>query len=194
MKKSLYFAVVAIIATLSTGCFATSANSSTVSATKGDTEISLPLSGPEYRSNKDYWRSVQMGTSPNMAMAKKVAMQNARQELASTIESEVKSMMESYGRNVDIDAQSKYESIYEELTRTVVNQKLAGVEVIEEKIFKTEAGAYNYYVCMQVSKREVEEEIVKELSNDQILNTEFERERFRKAFNEEFDKFANGEE
>jgi hypothetical protein len=47
---------------------------------------------------------------------------------------------------------------------------------------------------MQVSKREVEEEIVKELSNDQILNTEFERERFRKAFNEEFDKFANGEE
>jgi hypothetical protein len=76
-----------------------------------------------------------------MAMAKKVAMQNARQELASTIESEVKSMMESYGRNVDIDAQSKYESIYEELTRTVVNQKLAGVEVIEEKIFKTEAGA-----------------------------------------------------
>lgn len=188
----MYFAIVALIATISTGCFATTG--SLIPATKGNTEISLPMSGAEYRSNADYWRSVQVGTSPNMAMAKKVAMQNARQELASTMESEVKSMMESYGRNVDIDQQSKYESIYEELTRTVVNQKLVGVEVIDEKIFQKENGSYEYYVCMQVSKHAVEEELVKELSNDKILNTEFERERFRKAFDAEFEKFANGEE
>ena len=71
MKKFFYFALVAIMASASVSC-----SSSKVSdpIAKGDKEVVIPLSGAQYRSDKKYWRAVQMGTSSDVSMAKQVAM------------------------------------------------------------------------------------------------------------------------
>ena len=183
MKKYFYFAAVAIIATLSTGCFATK---TTVPAAKGAVEIVRPLSGKEHRSNNEYWRAVQSGKSDDMSMARKVAMQNTRQELAASIETEVKALMENYGQNHS----GKAKSMYEELGTTAVKQTLRNVEVADEKCFQNEDGTYEYYICLQISKLQVEKELEEKLAQEAELKLEFDRERFRKAYEAEFQKFA----
>ena len=183
MKNYFYLAAGALIATLSTGCFATNA---TTPATKGAKEISMPMSGPQYRGNSEYWRAVNSGRSSEMAMAKKVAMQNARQELAASVEVEVKSFMENYAQNVGGQANS----IYEELTRTTINQTLRDIEVVDEKYFQNEDGSYDCYVCLQISKVRVEKELEDKMAQEAELKLQFDRERFRKAYEEEFQKFT----
>ncbi len=182
MKKYFYFAV-AIIATLSTGCFATNA---TTPAAKGAKEISVPMSGPEYRGNNEYWRAVNSGRSDEMAMAKKVAMSNARQELAASVEAEVKSFMENYAQNVG----GKAKSIYEELTGVTVKQQLRNIEVLDEKYYQNEDGSYDCYVCLQISKVQVEKELENQIAQEEELKLQFDRERFRKAYEAEFQNYA----
>lgn len=182
MKKFFYFAV-AVIATLSTGCFATNGVSP---VTKGAVEVTMPMSGPQYRANSEYWRAVNSGRSDEMAMAKKVAMSNARQELAASIEVEVKSFMENYAQNMG----GKAQSIYEELTRTSVQQTMRDIEVVDEKYFQNEDGSYDCYVCLQISKVRVERELEAQIAKEAELKLQFDRERFRKAYEAEFQQFA----
>ena len=190
MKKYFYFAAVAIIATLSTGCFATKGTAPDPKGTapdpKGPIEITQPLSGKEYRSNSEYWRSVQFGKSDDMSMARKVAMQSARQELAASIVADVNSIMEIYGQNHS----EKAKSMYEELGTTTVKQSLRDVEVVGEKCFLYEDGTYQYHICLQISKLQVMKELEDKLAQEAKLNLEFDRERFRKVRDAEFQKFA----
>ncbi|MBQ5875285.1 MAG: LPP20 family lipoprotein [Alistipes sp.] len=189
MKKFFYFALVAIMASASVSC-----SSSKVSdpIAKGDKEVVIPLSGAQYRSDKKYWRAVQMGTSSDVSMAKKVAMQNARQDLAATVESQMKAVIENYGQNAAAGSKNQNEALYQELTRTVINRTLVGVELVEEKLFKTENGDYRYHVCLQISKDAMQEQLANELSENEILKLEFDRERFKKIYDEELSKFSQG--
>lgn len=190
MKKLFYFALVAIMATASVGC--SSSKKATDPIAKGDKEVAIPLSGAEYRSDKKYWRAVQMGTSSDVSMAKKVAMQNARQDLAATVESQMKAVIENYGQNAAAGSKNQNEALYQELTRTVINRTLVGVELVEEKLFKTENGDYRYHVCLQISKDAMQEQLANELSENEILKLEFDRERFKKIYDEELSKFSQG--
>ena len=182
MKKFFYFAV-AVIATLSTGCFATNGVSP---VTKGRVEVTTQMSGPQYRANSEYWREVSTGSSDEMAMAKKVAVSNARQLLAASIEVEVKSFMENYAQNIG----GKAQSIYEELTRTSVQQTMRDIEVVDEKYFQNEDGSYECWVCLQISKVRVERELEAQIAKEAELKLQFDRERFRKAYEAEFQQFA----
>lgn len=182
MKKYFYFAV-AIIATLSTGCFATQG---TTPATKGRVEITTPMSGKEYRSNSEYWRAVSTGKSDDMLMAKKVAMQSARQELAASVESEIKVFIKDYSQNKSAKAQS----IYEEMGTTTVKQTLRNIEVVDEKYYQNEDGSYQCYVCLEVSKTQVEKELEDKLAQEKELRLEFDREQFNKQFEAAFQNFV----
>ncbi len=192
MKKILYFAVAILFAATSVNC-SSSKSSKTTPISEGDVEISIPLGGEEYRSDKKYWRVVQMGTSTDVSMAKKVALQNARQELAATVQAQVKAVIESYGQNASADNKTQAESLYQELTRTVVNQTLVGADIAGEKLFKTKEGNYRYHVCLQLSKEKVAEEVAKQLSEDEIMKLEFDRERFKQIYDEELAKFAKAQ-
>ncbi|MBO7194975.1 MAG: hypothetical protein J6V27_02945, partial [Alistipes sp.] len=122
-----------------------------------------------------------------------VALQNARQELAATVQAQVKAVIESYGQNASADNKTQAESLYQELTRTVVNQTLVGADIAGEKLFKTKEGNYRYHVCLQLSKEKVAEEVAKQLSEDEIMKLEFDRERFKQIYDEELAKFAKAQ-
>jgi len=53
-------------------------------------EIEIPLSGNDYESDKDHFRAKQVGESPDLATAKKIAQQNAKTEMAGNIQALVK--------------------------------------------------------------------------------------------------------
>ncbi len=191
MKKNLFIACTLLLGIACTSCASSKAAQSTP-ITSGEVEVTIPLSGPQYQSNAEYWRATQLGTSKDIAMAKKVAMQNARQELAATVQAEVKAVIENYGQNASMGANNENEALYQELARTVVNQQLNGVELVGEKLFKLENGDYRYHVCLQMSRAALGESLGDTLSNEERLKLEFDRAQFKKVFDEEMAAFANG--
>lgn len=186
MKKYLFFAIAFVFAVANVNCSSTKV-SKTIA--KGDVEIDIPLNDPEHHSDKKYWRSVQIGTSTDVSMAKKVALQNARQDLAATVQSQIKAVMENYGQNASMEARTQNEALYQELATTVINQTLVGAELKDERLFKTADGNYRYHVCLQVSKDEMADQIIEKLSEEELLKLEFDRERFKKIYDEEMAKF-----
>lgn len=185
MKKLWMLALGVTLAAMGVSC-----SSSKAVIAKGDKEIAIPMSSPEYRSDANYWRVVQMGTSTDVTMAKKVALQNARQDLAATLQSQVSAVIENYGQNASMGAKSENETLYQELARTVVNQSLVGADLAGEKLYQTEDGSYRYHVCLQVAKASVAQQIAETLSEDERMKLEFDRERFQKIFDEEMAKVA----
>ncbi len=73
------------------GVFYGCKSSKNITDVEGSTKVEIPLSGKEYQTDEDYFRARQSGLSPNLSMAKKIALQNAKAELAGNIQSTVES-------------------------------------------------------------------------------------------------------
>ncbi|MBQ8308013.1 MAG: hypothetical protein IJX56_04335 [Alistipes sp.] len=75
------------------------------------------------------------------------------------------------------------------MTYTIVSQQLTDVQVVEEKLYREQDGNYRYYVCLQMPKKTLEEATADALANDAKLNLEFDREQFKKVFQEQMAAF-----
>ena len=135
-------------------------------AVQQDVEINVPCSGPEFQTNKEYFRASSMGLSTDMSIAKKKAMTEARAEID--------------------ESKSRYQS----LTRTVVEQELSGTRVICEKTMKTPDGKYKVYVSLELAGEEIMNAMANRIKNDDKLRIDFEYEKFKKVFEEEMSKNA----
>lgn len=154
-------------------------------------EVNIPLSGAEYQSDNEYYRAVQTGESINMSMAKKVALQNARQELAAAIKADLSQVIENYAKNQTVGTANDYQDQYQELAYTVIEQQLVGASVAGEKMYKKADGKYQYNVCLQLSKEELKNKVAEKISADEELKLEFDLDRFRKVYNEQMENYKN---
>ncbi|MBM6961836.1 hypothetical protein H6A61_13390 [Bacteroides caecigallinarum] len=152
------------------------------------TEIEMPLSGKEYQSNSEYWRYTSEGVSPQMSVAKEIAVQSAREHLAATVQSNVEMVVDRYAKNFNIGDKADLTQLYERRALTAVSQTLKGSEVIGEKMFRLENGNYKCFVCMQLSKQSVKDEILSNFEQDEKIKTELDREEFKKVFDSEIEK------
>ena len=186
MKSTIFkMAIVAIVVSaIVTGCM-----SPKPSVQSGSTEVSVPLSGKEYRSDKNYFRASQSGISPDLATAKKIALANARAELASNINSTIKSVTENYTNQRTVGDQQEFANKFEENARVVVNQVLSDVQIIGEKVFKEGNGKYTYYIAIEMNKESVLKGIIDHISKDDRLRLDFDKFQFKKVFDEEMGKF-----
>lgn len=156
-----------------------------------ETEVAIPLSGKDYRSDDKFWRVVQSGVSPDMSMAKKVALQNARQEMAATIKAEVKAVIDNYGKNMAVTENIDVVNMYEEQAYTVVDQVLTGTALVGEKLFKLSDGTYRYHVCIEINREYLEQQLEKSFENDARLKAEFDKAQFKKVYDEQMKAFQN---
>ena len=99
-----------------------SCGSKKVSATENSKEIVLPIKN--FQSDKSFFRSISSGTSPNMSFAKELAFKNAANEIAKTIDVKVKSLLEDYARQSEIDSSIDYKSEAERMATISTNQSL----------------------------------------------------------------------
>lgn len=182
MKKTVTLIVVA--AMVVTACSSARQAAQTATAQTTLVEQVLPLSEAKYRSDAQYYRAVQSGVSPERSMAKKIAIQNARQELAATIQSDIKTVTENYARQVSLssDQVPGYESRMTELTYGVVSQTLSGATVMEEKLYTESDGTYRHYVCMELSKEQMKEAVMAKLKQEEKLLSEFNLAEFKKVY------------
>ena len=184
MKKILFLAAVV----LTVAACGASKKAATQNAQYEFQEVNVPLSEAQYKSDVSCWRAVQNGKSTDLSIAKKIAVQNARTELASTVQGTIRAVIENYARNTINGDANEAMSQYQELSRTVVDQKLAGSGVVAEKVLK-DGNQYMYFVCVEMSKDAMKEELANQLAQKKILDVDFNRAQFEKIYNEEMAKF-----
>lgn len=155
----------------------------------GAVEISVPFSGKEFRSNEEYFRAKQVGKSPDLATAKKIAFQNARAEMAGNIQATIKRVTDQYTNQRSIGNTQEYENKFEELAREVVNMQLSNVKEIGEKIF-LENGTYSYWIAIEAGKKEVFEKMDQKISADSKLKQDYDKKKFQEIFDAEMKKMA----
>lgn len=163
----------------------------TVQKETGAVEITVPFSTKEYRSDENAFRAKQVGKSPDLATAKKIAFQNAKSEMASNINSTVKKVTDQYTNQRTVGNTQEFENKFEELAREVVNLEMSNVKEIGEKIFKEPDGSYSYWIAIESLKKEVFEKLDAKISNDAKLKLDYDKQKFQSIFDAEMKKLAS---
>ncbi len=156
----------------------------------GAQEITVPFSENKYKSDKDYFRAKQSGKSPDLATAKKIALQNAKAEAAGNIKALVKRVTDQYTNQRTVSNKQDFENKFEELSREVVEQTLTDVQVMDEKIFKETDGGFTYWAAVEISKKSILDGVSDKISKNEALKLDYDKKKFEDIFNSEMEKMS----
>ena len=159
---------------------------------KGEVEIVVPCSGPDFFTSKDAFRANSIGESMDQVTSKKKALANCRAELASSIQTTVKAVTDNYVNSREFNNKEEVEERFEQLNREVVNQKIQGTKTICEKLVKTGEGKYKTYIAIELSASDLVSTYNERLSNDERLKIDYDYEKFKETFNQEMEKMGGG--
>lgn len=176
------------IAMIGTGC---KKKKNITKAPAGETPITEYCSGPDYFSNKDFFRASGLGESMDQATSKKKAMNNARADLAATLQVTINSVVDNYVNSREFNNKEEIEERFEGLTREIVKQNMVGVKTICSQPVKTEAGNYKYYVALELSGDDIVSKYHERISKDERLRIDYDYEKFKETFDAEMEKLEN---
>ncbi len=165
-------------------------NVTPIEKSTGAVEISVPFSSKEFYSDKDNFRAKSSGNSVDLQTSKKIAMQNAKSEMAGLIQTTIKKVTDQYTQQRQIGNQQEFNNKFEELAREVTNQQLTDIAVIGEKLFKEPNGTYTYWIAIEANKQVILNGIEKSISNQKKLEQDYDKKKFEEIFNAEMDKLA----
>jgi hypothetical protein len=152
----------------------------------------LPCTGPEYFSTKEAFKATAIGESMDQMTARKKAMANAKQELATNINSMVNIVGDNYIKSTEFNNTEEVLERFETLGRTVVSQKLSGIVQICETTTKSKTtGNYKYYIAIELGSEDVMDNLAKTLSNDKVLKVDYNYMKFKETFEKEMEKLNN---
>jgi hypothetical protein len=189
MKTKQLLLIPAIAMLSLTAC--KSKKKTTIQKETGSVEITVPFSGKEFRSDENAFRAKQVGKSPDLATAKKIAFQNAKAEMAGNINSTIKRVTDQYTNQRTVGNAQEFENKFEELAREVVNLEMANVKEIGEKIFKEPDGAFSYWIAIEAGKKEVFDKVDAKISGDAKLKLDYDKQKFQNIFDAEMKKLAD---
>lgn len=156
----------------------------------GAIEIAVPFSSKDYQTDKENFRSKSSGNSMDLTTAKKIALQNAKSEMASLIRTTVKKVTDQYTNQRQIGNTQDFSNKFEEMAREVTNQELTDVRVIGEKIFQEQNKTYTFWVAIEANKATVLNGIDKGISKNAKLSQDYDKKKFEEIFNQEMDKLS----
>lgn len=158
----------------------------------GETEIIIPCSGPEFFTDNKVFRANALGESMDQATAKKKAMSNARADLAASINTRVKSVIDNYVNSREMQNREEIGERYEALSREVVDQQLTGTKTLCEKMMRVNStGNYKAYVAIELSAQELLAAYNQRLSSDERLRIDYDYEKFKETFEKEMERMKN---
>lgn len=153
---------------------------STTPPPPGRTEIELPCV-EESMDNADYYRAMGTAENVNMQNARTAAFDAAKSMLKRRLGGLVKGLSTDYSRSVAGDTQQdKVQRIMEGEMYTVVEKMLNDAAKTCEKMYQNASGNYESYIAIQVSKKEMVNQMSTKLSANEELEIEFNRDQFRK--------------
>jgi len=157
----------------------------------GSERVTIPFQSRQYRSDSNHFRAVNSGTSVDYAMARRIALQNARTELAQGIEATLKAVTAQYADQRQVGNRQEFQTRLEEESRTVVNQRLNDVRIIGDEAFREQDGRLTVWVAIEMSRDALVQSLNNRLSQDERLRLDFDQHMFRRIFDEEMRKFEN---
>ena len=161
-----------------------------VEQTMGAVEITVPFNTKDYSSDKENFRTKSSGNSQDLTTSKKIALQNAKSEMAGLIQTTIKKVTDQYTKQSTIGNAQDFSNKFEELAREVTNQQLTDVRIIGEKIFQEKNQTFTYWVAIEANKLGVYDGITKTVSNSKKLEQDYDKKKFEEIFNQEMDKLA----
>ncbi|BAV94320.1 LPP20 family lipoprotein [Ichthyobacterium seriolicida] len=154
-------------------------------------DVVIPCSGKEFFTDGNHFRSNSVGESLDQMVAKKKALANARQQLASDISTVIKSVTDNYVKSSEFNNKEEALERFEQNGRSVVSQQLRGVRQICEKPTRVKStGKYKYYVAIELSASDLVSAYNEVLSNDENLKVDYNYEKFKETFEEEMKKIG----
>ena len=161
-------------------------------APDGETPITEYCSGPDFFSNKDFFRASGLGESMDQATAKKKALNNARLGLAATLNVTINSVVDNYVNSREFNNKEEIEERFEGLTREIVNQNMVGVKTICSQPVKVNTtGNIKYYVALELSGDDIVAAYHERISKDERLRIDYDYEKFKETFDAEMEKLEN---
>jgi hypothetical protein len=188
MKKFTYTLIVLAAAVFVVGC----KGKKEASKPKGETEVVVPCSGSDFFTTSKVFRANSIGESQDQVASKKKALANARNELAASIQTTVKSVTDNYLNSREMNNREEVEERFEQLGREVVDQQLTGIRTICEKLMRTEQGTYKTYIALELSAADLVSAYNEKLSKDERLKIDYDYEKFKETFDKEMDKMGSG--
>ncbi len=155
-------------------------------------KIEEPFGANKYFSDKKFFRSTGEGRALDLTVAKRIAENNARQAIAAQVQVQVSSVNEQFLQNRNLSNKLETTSKYEEITRSVIDQTLANLEIFDRESFQNKKGEYVHYVAMQMSTTQVLSDLNEKILNDAQLKQEFDLQRFREIYEKELKEFRDG--
>jgi hypothetical protein len=165
-------------------------NATPIEKSTGAKEISLPFSTKEFYSDKDNFRAKSSGNSPDLQTAKKIALQNAKSEMAGMIQTTIKKVTDQYTQQRTVGNQQDFTNKFEEIAREVTNQELVDIKMLGEKLFKETNNTYTYWIAIEANKQAVLNGIDKGISANKKIEQDYDKKKFEEIFNAEMEKLA----
>lgn len=141
-------------------------------------EVVMPCVEESY-DNADYYKGLGTGTDVNIGNARSAALKSAKSEVNAKLGGLVKGLSSDYSKTI-AGSTERTERIMEGEFFTVVDKLLNDAEKICEGTTKDNRGAYNAFIVIQISKKEILTKMENSLSTNEELKIEFDREQFRK--------------
>lgn len=186
--KNLNYSLVAMIAL--SAAVMVSCKSKKDATPKGEEEVVVPCSGPDYFTNDKFFRANSIGESQDQVTSKKKALSNARGELAASIQTTVKAVTDNYVNSTSMNEKEQLEQKFEQLNREIVDQQLSGIKTICEKLVHTQNNTYKTYIAIELSADDLVASYNEQLSKDDKLKVDYDYEKFKNTFDQEMQKMA----
>jgi hypothetical protein len=187
MKKHVYFLSAILLIALITLSQCKS-KKDIAQAPPGETRVEVLCSGPDFFSDNNFFRANSVAESQNQANSKRMALSNARAELAGQIETTMKSVIDNYIQDITVGNRTEFNQRYEGLSREVINQRLAGTRVICEELMRTSAGLYKTYIAIELSGEDLVNAMNQRIAADERLKLDYDYEKFKNTFNGEMEQ------
>lgn len=184
MSKTLKFLTIVLVIVSFFSCRTTKPLQETTDLKK----ITVPFAGEKYQTDKENFRAVQSGKSIDLAMAKKIALLNAKAEMAGNIQAIVNNVTEQYSGQRTIGDVEEFNKKVEENARNVTSQQLNDIKIIGEEIFQEKNKSYIYWIAIEMSKKHIVDNLLNTISSDAKLQQDFDKYQFMKVFDEEMSK------
>lgn len=150
----------------------------------GETLVNVYCSGPKYESDAQAFRANSVGESMDQAISQKIALNNARTQLASEIKDVVKGTLDNYAKQQVHNTDQELEKDFQSLSREIVDQQLVGTRTVCEKVTKTAKGNYKTYVAVELANDKVLSSLNNRLSQDTKLKIDYDYTKFKKEFDQ----------
>lgn len=155
---------------------------------EGEVEIKKYCSGSEYFGTKEAFRANSVGESLDQTTSKRKALNEARVQLAASIQTTIKATTDNYVNSREFNNKEEVLERFESLSREVLNQELNGARVICERMTKTPENKFKTYIALELAAENLFNKLSEKLSKDERLRIDYDYEKFKGTFEKEMAK------